>query len=135
MDCPQPNAGPAGVQLVLHSVDKSNIKVQRGTATSNHKGEFSFENVFPGKYMVTASHPRWRLTTTEQSIDMHWGNAELPQPFVATGYDVQGEVRAAGEAVAGVEGVDVLLYGAVDARNAPIECPTPPKSAPQRKMD
>lgn len=50
--------GPAGVTLTL---TKAKVAEPLKFTTSSEGGVFTFENVLPGEYVVTASHPTWKL--------------------------------------------------------------------------
>ena len=52
------DSGPAGVTLTLSKVASSEILE---TTLSAQGGVFTFENVLPGEYTVTASHPVWQF--------------------------------------------------------------------------
>ena len=63
------------------------LKGARGdiTATSSDSGAVVFDNVVPGTYTATASHPRWTMDTNARTVTVGGGNAEIAEPFKVLG--------------------------------------------------
>lgn len=122
------NAGPAGVTLTLTGGDGRSTTTQ-----SQVGGSFVFANVYPGSYSVTASHAVWSIAAPiTQSVTLTWGNAEVKDPFVVSGYNVRGSVSASGEPVAGV---DVFLYQNKGVQTTlKLTCPQPTSSTAKPGM-
>ena len=58
------------------------------SALSGEDGKYLFQNVYPGKWSVRASHATWTLATEEGALQLVWGNTEVKEPFRVTGYQV-----------------------------------------------
>ncbi|XP_047519963.1 nodal modulator 1 [Pieris napi] len=96
-------SGPSGISVQLVN-DKGEI---RNTVTSSG-GEFHFTPVIPGKYVLKASHSRWKLEPAQANVDVKEGNTVLPVGVLAVkGYDVTGSIISFGNPIPGVH---VLLY-------------------------
>lgn len=72
-------AGAQGVTVTL--------KGARGevSATSSDNGDVVFDNVAPGAYTATASHPRWTMDSEPRTVTVGGGNAEIAEPFKVLG--------------------------------------------------
>jgi len=116
-DCSNESSGPSGVKLTFYLVEGEKLTELKSVLSDN--GKFGFSNVFPGKYKVVASHENYKLTKTEQIIDVAWGNVELPEPFIVTGYSITGKLENSGSPV---KGVDVFLYS---TKKKEVACNTP----------
>lgn len=91
--------GPAGVSLQL--IDESSSNTLQ-SILSEKKGEFSFRNVLPGNYRVQASHPEWKLRSSEVKISVKSDSATIVDGLVVLGYPVQGQVFSEGEPIQNV---------------------------------
>ncbi|SPQ95991.1 SD-repeat containing protein B domain-containing protein [Plasmodiophora brassicae] len=56
--------------------------------------EFVTPGLHPGRYIVSASHPRLTLSPTSVEATIEWGDARLEQPFVLNGVSVSGSVSS-----------------------------------------
>ncbi|CAK1544346.1 unnamed protein product [Leptosia nina] len=96
-------SGPSGITVQLVN-DKGE---ERNTLTTVG-GDFHFTPVIPGKYVLKASHNRWKLEPSQATVQVKEGNTVLPSGVLAVkGYDVSGSVTSFGSPIAGVH---VLLY-------------------------
>jgi len=116
--------GPAGVLVTLKSTSGDS---STRTTTTVRGGKYIFNNVFPGTYHILASHRSWSFSKYETSTTLNWGNQEVTESLLVSGYDIRGRVLADDEPVSGVA---FLLYS---EGNVPIDCPevdiTPPEGA------
>lgn len=69
---------------------------------SEKQGEFSFKNIIPGNYKVKASHPEWRLSSSEVKINVQSDSQSIVEGLVILGYPVQGQVTSEGEPIQNV---------------------------------
>lgn len=69
---------------------------------SEKQGEFSFKNIAPGKYLVRASHPEWRLSSSEVKINVQSDSQSIVEGLVILGYPVEGQVISEGEPIQNV---------------------------------
>ena len=60
----------------------------------NQQGQFSFENVPPGRFKLKASHDEWALTVTHSEVTLKAENVELGQAVHVSGYPLTGSVEA-----------------------------------------
>ncbi len=91
--------GPAGVALQLVA-DNTNNVLQ--SIASEKQGEFSFKNVLPGSYRVQASHPEWKLSSSEVKVSVQSDSQSIVEGLVVLGYPVQGQVVSEGEPIQNV---------------------------------
>ena len=91
--------GPAGVTLQLVS-DSTNTALQ--SISSEKQGTFSFKNVLPGNYRVQASHPEWKLSSSEVQVNVQSDSQSIGEGLVVLGYPVQGQVVSEGEPIQNV---------------------------------
>ncbi|XP_026483060.1 LOW QUALITY PROTEIN: nodal modulator 1-like, partial [Ctenocephalides felis] len=104
--------GPEGVKLEL-LMEGSQEK--RETVT-NDVGSFYFTPVFPGKYVVRATHPRWSFAKSEVSVTVTSGNTDLPaKSLVIDGFDVQGTINTADVLI------DDIYIGIFAEKNVPMQ--------------
>ncbi|XP_038207845.1 nodal modulator 1 [Zerene cesonia] len=95
--------GPSGISVQLVN-DKGEV---RNTVTTAG-GDFNFTPVIPGKYVLKASHGRWKLEPSQATVQVKEGNTVLPLGVLAVkGYDVSGSITSFGSPISGVY---VLLY-------------------------
>ncbi|XP_045510959.1 nodal modulator 1 [Colias croceus] len=95
--------GPSGISVQLVN-DKGDV---RNTVTTAG-GDFNFTPVIPGKYVLKASHGRWKLEPSQATVQVKEGNTVLPLGVLAVkGYDVSGSITSFGSPISGVY---VLLY-------------------------
>lgn len=93
-------SGPAGVKLQLFADQSSSNALQ--TTTSETNGLFSFAKVLPGSYRIKASHPTWRLSSSDVAIDLKSDSLHIQEGLEVLGYQVQGQVSSDGEPIQGV---------------------------------
>ncbi|XP_050680560.1 nodal modulator 1 [Leptidea sinapis] len=99
--------GPSGIAVQLVN-DKGEV---RNTVTSI-SGDFHFTPVIPGKYVLKASHSKWKLEPSQANVQVKEGNTVLPEGvLVVKGYDVTGSIISFGNPISGVY---VLLYSKED---------------------
>lgn len=83
---------------------------QHVTQTSLSKdGSYSFENVLPGQYRLTATHSEWQITPSTLDATVAEGAAVVGSSFQVAGYRVSGNVNSKAGPVSGVH---VLLFSA-----------------------
>ncbi|CAG9855021.1 unnamed protein product [Phyllotreta striolata] len=88
------DAGPEGVTIKLESDD--DIR----TTISDKDGNFFFTPVYPKKYKVSITHPKWKIFKNSVEVVVTEGNTELPKnSLVIQGFDVSGQVKSEGESV------------------------------------
>jgi protocatechuate 3,4-dioxygenase beta subunit len=75
---------------------------------TDSSGKYSFKSVAPGKYNIEASHPSWAFSQSKVSVELTWGQTEVSDKIVVSGFSVSGQVVMEGNT--GIEGVDVILY-------------------------
>ncbi|XP_041975395.1 nodal modulator 1 [Aricia agestis] len=96
-------SGPSGVNVQLVN-EKGDVR----NAVTTAGGEFHFTPVIPGKYVVKASHSKWKLEPSQTVVQVKEGNTVLPVGSLAVrGYDVTGSVHSFGSPISGIY---VLLY-------------------------
>jgi hypothetical protein len=106
--------------------------------TSNGDGSYTFGNVAPGTYTVTAKHPTWSIEHSKDlTIKVSNGNTETTEDIRVTGFSlsgvVQSELRSKSSSM---EGVSVFLYrqglkkGAAKALRKQLNCGPLPKKRP-----
>ncbi|XP_069686991.1 BOS complex subunit NOMO1 [Periplaneta americana] len=96
------NVGPKGIKVSLHpDSDRGSLPFQEVPTSEN--GDFQFTPVLPGKYLVKASHPRWKLSKNSVTIHLVKENVKIPpNSLVVRGYDVSGLVTSDNEPIKGV---------------------------------
>lgn len=85
----------------IQLIDESNNNALQ-SIVSEKKGEFSFRNVLPGNYRVQASHPEWKLSSSEVKINVKSDSESIVDGLVVLGYPVQGQVFSEGEPIQNV---------------------------------
>jgi hypothetical protein len=94
--------GPKGVKVTLFADSHQESPPIQDTLTSEN-GDFHFTPVLPGKYMVRASHPTWKLSKDSVVIRLIKENVNIPpNSLVVAGYDVSGLVTSDNEPTKGV---------------------------------
>jgi hypothetical protein len=94
--------GPKGVKVTLFSDGHQKGLPIQDTLTSEN-GDFHFTPVLPGKYLVKASHPIWKLSKDLVVVTLIKENAIIPpNSLVVAGYDVSGLVTSDKEPIKGV---------------------------------
>ncbi|KAF5281325.1 hypothetical protein FQR65_LT02955 [Abscondita terminalis] len=102
--------GPAGVDVEL----KWDNGVRKTVTTEG--GNFFFTPVFPGNYVVSISHSKWKLTKKSVFVQVAEGNTELPTgSLVVDGFDVTGLIKGEGL----LNNVDLVL---LKADNVSCDC-------------
>jgi len=103
-------AVPEGVSVSL--IDGSGKVTAQTTAKS---GSYSFQNVFPGKYTIKATHATssWKKDSIE--VQFEWDNVVVQDQLVISGFALSGVVVDSEESV-GVAGVSFFLYSLDDAK-------------------
>eukprot|EP01029_Cantina_marsupialis_P012709 TRINITY_DN2800_c0_g1_i1.p1 TRINITY_DN2800_c0_g1~~TRINITY_DN2800_c0_g1_i1.p1 ORF type:complete len:978 (-),score=354.78 TRINITY_DN2800_c0_g1_i1:290-3223(-) len=89
-------------------IDYSNLSfklIQNGEIIQSvdnvQNGEFRFENILPGDYVIKAIHADWEFEVDEQKFVVEFGSAEVA-PFVVKGFPVFGSVIAESSPLEGV---------------------------------
>ncbi|XP_017891823.1 nodal modulator 3 [Ceratina calcarata] len=112
--------GPKGVTISLYKED--NVQVPVDTTVTSEGGIFYFTPIQPGRYLLVASHPIWKMRTDKVKVTVQEGNTELQDgSLIILGYDVNGRVTSEDEPVSGVT---FVLFGNGVANN----CATTPIS-------
>jgi hypothetical protein len=94
--------GPKGVKIALSSDGHPEALSILDTLTSEN-GEFHFTPVLPGKYLVKASHAKWKLSKDSVVVNLIKENVHIPpSSLVVAGYDVSGSVTSDNEPIKGV---------------------------------
>ncbi|KAI1296508.1 Nodal modulator 1 [Halotydeus destructor] len=99
-------SGPSGVTVSLK--DKKTNQLIKSLVTGVH-GDYSFEEVLPGLYEVSASHPKWQFKGKNSLlVKVHEENVVLNPEIISEaitiqGFDVSGAVEGDGEAIKGVQ--------------------------------
>ncbi|XP_026492620.2 BOS complex subunit NOMO1 [Vanessa tameamea] len=95
--------GPSGIDIQLVN-EKGDV---RNTVTTTN-GDFDFTPVIPGKYVVKATHSKWKIEPAQTVVQVKEGNTALPiGSLIVKGYDVSGSVISFGSPISGIY---VLLY-------------------------
>jgi len=89
--------GPSGVDLELKGAENF---IRKNVTQEN--GVFSFINIMPGEYELTASHPVWTIDQDGKSLIVKEENVFHGGVIMVSGYDVKGHVLSAGEPIQGV---------------------------------
>ncbi|KAJ6222329.1 hypothetical protein RDWZM_000874 [Blomia tropicalis] len=92
--------GPLDVKVVMQSKLDSNFVKQ--IATGNN-GEFVFQDVLPGKYIVKTLHPELEFEQNQIEIEVVNDNVQLKDQFRVVGYTVKGRVLSDGQPIKGVQ--------------------------------
>jgi hypothetical protein len=116
--CESNGQGPSDVKLTLVNDE---TKQQVGQVVSKN-GDYKFENVFPGRYSISAEHSSWTFVKKSVSATVGFDNTVVTEAITVSGYDISGKVlerTASGEPVADV---DFILYSdkAVDVKCPPV---------------
>ncbi|PKA65074.1 hypothetical protein AXF42_Ash019086 [Apostasia shenzhenica] len=102
--CPLKDGGPSNVKVEL--VSHSNEVI--ASASTSETGHYTFWNVIPGAYKLRASHPNLEIELKGSSeVTLGFGNAQVDDIFVVSGYDLHGSVVFQGNPILGVH---VYLY-------------------------
>uniref|UniRef100_A0A4W4F4M3 Prealbumin-like fold domain-containing protein n=1 Tax=Electrophorus electricus TaxID=8005 RepID=A0A4W4F4M3_ELEEL len=112
--------GPAGVEVILSPAGAGGTLQ---TVLTQAGGQYTFSQVLPGSYDITASHGSWTLEQSSTSVVVSSANAPATAPLVVKGYDVTGEVQSDGEPM---KEVNFLLYSANTAQEDVSGCSTAP---------
>jgi hypothetical protein len=112
--------GPKGVKVVLFPDGKQELSPIQDTLTSEN-GDFHFTPVRPGKYLVKASHPAWKLSKDSVITQLIKENANIPSSsLVIAGYDVSGAVTSDNEPI---KGVSFVLFQAQEVCTQTVSHP------------
>lgn len=95
--------GPTGIKVIL----KKSTGELLGETTSGDSGTYSFTQVYPGNYIIEASHPSWILEQSSESVAVLQDNVITKNKVIVAGYDVRGSVFSEGEPI---QGVHFLLF-------------------------
>ncbi|PRP75877.1 hypothetical protein PROFUN_15413 [Planoprotostelium fungivorum] len=79
----------SGVKVTLRQAGE---KEQLGQTTTDKDGSFRISKLFPGKYIIEASHSSWTFTSKEIPLEIHWDNVALDRHIEISGYDVIGKI-------------------------------------------
>ncbi|KAL3685292.1 hypothetical protein R1sor_003314 [Riccia sorocarpa] len=97
---------PGGVTVT--AVRDGEVVEEKVTVVTSPGGSYTFKNLHPGKYKLSASHPKWNVQVKGvPEIELGWGNGVVDDMFFIAGYDIDGSVVSQGNPVLGVE---VYLY-------------------------
>ncbi|KAL3685286.1 hypothetical protein R1sor_003308 [Riccia sorocarpa] len=114
--------GPGGVTVT--AVRDGDGDEEKVTVVTSPGGSYTFKNLHPGKYKLSASHPKWNVQVKGlPEIELGWGNGVVDDIFFIAGYDIDGSVVSQGNPVLGVE---VYLYSD-DVQE--LSCPQGPGNA------
>lgn len=91
--------GPVGVTINLKAKGQDKVLAE---TKSGETGAYSFSGIFPGSYIVTASHPRWKFLTSQSTINIEKDNGHIEKSLTIAGYDVQGRVTSEDEPIQNV---------------------------------
>merc|ERR1740124_281857 len=56
-----------------------------------------------GTYIISLSHPTWRMETPTSSVTVSLENLVIEEPYAIISYDARGLVQSSGQPIAGVE--------------------------------
>eukprot|EP01127_Copromyxa_protea_P023042 TRINITY_DN8529_c0_g1_i1.p1 TRINITY_DN8529_c0_g1~~TRINITY_DN8529_c0_g1_i1.p1 ORF type:complete len:996 (-),score=239.24 TRINITY_DN8529_c0_g1_i1:43-3030(-) len=101
--------GPSLPNGVIVTITDVNRPEKKQTATTTN-GVYKFTNVFPGNYIISASHVSWSFSKAEAKVEVTWGGVNVQDKIVISGYDIRGVVTEGTETGEGVSGVHFLLY-------------------------
>lgn len=102
--CSMKDGGPSDVKVDLLSPSDDLIT----SVFTSSVGKYSFSNVSPGKYKLSASHPNLDIEVRgTPEVNLGFGNVEVDDMFAVSGYNLQGSVVAQGNPILGVH---VYLY-------------------------
>lgn len=125
----QPHKAPKGIKVTITSPDG---KRAPQSVTSSDHGTYTFENVFPGKYFLEASHSTWIIPQKKIEVEKQWGNVQIKKQFLVSGYDITGQVLETSDKGEPVKGVSFLLYSEGNSGHL-IDCPKLAAVLPDRK--
>jgi len=91
--------GPTGVSATLTD-QNSGAQQHVKTVTA---GLFSIPNVLSGTYVISFSHPSWKMEEPSSVIVVQMENYVIAEPFIVLTYDASGSVQSSGQPIAGVE--------------------------------
>ncbi|KAJ4775918.1 Nodal modulator 1 [Rhynchospora pubera] len=102
--CQLNNHGPSGVRVDLLSPSGDLLS----HVFTSHTGHYSFPNVIPGNYKLSASHADYEIETRGSTeVKLGFGNAKVDDFFFVSGYNVDGSIVSKGNPISGV---NVYLY-------------------------
>lgn len=95
-------ASYSGIAIAVRPADSSATAAATATA---HVSDSSFLTgpLLPGKYIISASHPDWKLEPAQMTHTLGPGTTQLSKSFAVTGYTVSGSVTSRSGPVAGVQ--------------------------------
>jgi len=94
------NGVTGGVEVhLLRASDKGLV----GTTVSEKDGSYRLSKLLPGDYTVEARHKSWTLSVSQLPITISWGNVNVPQHLVISGYDIVGRIDSEGLPVHSVQ--------------------------------
>ncbi|KAJ3691869.1 hypothetical protein LUZ61_021033 [Rhynchospora tenuis] len=102
--CQLSNHGPSGVRVDLLSPSGDLVS----HVFTSHSGHYSFPNVIPGNYKLSASHADYEIETRGPTeVKLGFGNAKVDDFFFVSGYNLHGSIVSKGNPILGV---NVYLY-------------------------
>ncbi|XP_078158461.1 carbohydrate-binding-like fold [Carex rostrata] len=102
--CQLKKSGPSGVRVELLTTSGDLIS----HVLTSDTGDYSFPNVIPGNYILSASHPDYEIETRGSTeVKLGFGNAKVDDLFFVSGYNIHGSIVSKGNPILGV---NVYLY-------------------------
>ncbi|CAM6102957.1 unnamed protein product [Calypogeia fissa] len=97
--------GPAGVTVSISPLhEEGNESGNVYSVTTLLGGGYEFVNLPPGKYSISASHPKWSVDLAGSAVvELGWDNSAVKDLFSVAGYGVEGSVSSQGNPVLGVQ--------------------------------
>ncbi|GAB6022208.1 nodal modulator [Chamberlinius hualienensis] len=112
-------AGPSGVPVILANEKDPKTVIKQSITKEN--GLFEFEEVFPGKYIISGSHNELVFERKSTIVEVAKGIVKLSENnLIVDGYPVKGCVI--GDDGEAIHGVHFILFGNVDAKLGPKQC-------------
>ncbi|GIY27842.1 nodal modulator 2 [Caerostris extrusa] len=107
--------GPAGIKLLLK--DSKGELVNETVSTQG--GHYTFSKLFPGKYIIEASHKSWNFEKSSEEIFINSDNLKTNNDIIVAGYDVSGFVFSDGQPI---QGVNFLVFSKKKLTAIPLGC-------------
>ncbi|KAJ8035005.1 Nodal modulator 2 [Holothuria leucospilota] len=123
--------GPSGVTV---SIQKQSTKEQIAEVMSQERGIFQATNIFPGDYLLTAKHPKWKFIEASFPITISKDITTIDKPVEVKGYDINGRVESEKEPI---RDVFFILFSDTVQKEDVSECdksPVPGFKNPTNKV-
>ncbi|XP_078443187.1 carbohydrate-binding-like fold [Wolffia australiana] len=102
--CAAKNKGPRDVKIELFSSSDEPVS----SVMTSETGTYAFSNIIPGVYKLRASHPNLEIEYRgPPEVNLGFGNAQMDDVFIVSGYEIQGSVMSQGNPILGVH---IYLY-------------------------